>query len=110
MEAQVKKAVHTLKKGGIVAYPTDTVYGLGANALNEAAVLRVYAAKRRPHHLAVPILLASISQIEEVARDIPGIAWSLGGVHDRAWGERRVFGKIRYMSYKGCKAKFDVAA
>jgi deoxyribodipyrimidine photo-lyase len=39
-----------------------------------------------------------------------GIAWSLGGVHDRAWGERRVFGKIRYMSYKGCKAKFDVAA
>jgi deoxyribodipyrimidine photo-lyase len=39
-----------------------------------------------------------------------GIAWSLGGVHDRAWGERKVFGKIRYMSYNGCKAKFDVAA
>ncbi len=39
-----------------------------------------------------------------------GIAWSLGGVHDRAWGERKVFGKIRYMSYNGCKSKFDVAA
>jgi deoxyribodipyrimidine photo-lyase len=39
-----------------------------------------------------------------------GIAWSLGGVHDRAWGERKVFGKIRYMSYKGCRAKFNVAA
>jgi deoxyribodipyrimidine photo-lyase len=39
-----------------------------------------------------------------------GIAWSLGGVHDRAWGERKVFGKVRYMSYKGCKSKFDVAA
>jgi L-threonylcarbamoyladenylate synthase len=77
MEAQVKKAIHALKKGGIVAYPTDTVYGLGANALDEAAVLRVYAAKRRPHHLAVPILLASIFQIDEVARDIPAIAWSL---------------------------------
>lgn len=37
-----------------------------------------------------------------------GIAWSLGGVHDRAWGERQVFGKIRYMSYNGCKSKFDV--
>lgn len=37
-----------------------------------------------------------------------GIAWSVGGVHDRAWGERRVFGKIRYMSYDGCKRKFDV--
>lgn len=39
-----------------------------------------------------------------------GIAWSLGGVHDRAWGERPVFGKIRYMSAGGAKRKFDVAA
>lgn len=37
-----------------------------------------------------------------------GIAWSLGGVHDRAWNERRIFGKVRYMSYNGCKGKFDV--
>lgn len=39
-----------------------------------------------------------------------GIAWSIGGVHDRAWGERPVFGKIRYMSYAGCARKFDVNA
>jgi deoxyribodipyrimidine photo-lyase len=39
-----------------------------------------------------------------------GIAWSIGGVHDRAWGERPVFGKIRYMSYGGSKGKFDVRA
>jgi len=37
-----------------------------------------------------------------------GIAWSIGGVHDRAWNERNVFGKIRYMSYKGCQAKFNI--
>jgi deoxyribodipyrimidine photo-lyase len=37
-----------------------------------------------------------------------GIAWSIGGVHDRAWAERPVFGKIRYMSYNGCRAKFKV--
>jgi len=37
-----------------------------------------------------------------------GIAWSIGGVHDRAWGERKVFGKIRYMSYSGSASKFDV--
>jgi deoxyribodipyrimidine photo-lyase len=37
-----------------------------------------------------------------------GIAWSIGGVHDRAWGERSVFGKIRYMNDKGCRRKFDV--
>ncbi len=39
-----------------------------------------------------------------------GIAWSIGGVHDRTWGERPVFGKVRYMSYNGCKSKFDVKA
>lgn len=39
-----------------------------------------------------------------------GIAWSIGGVHDRPWGERRVFGMVRYMSYNGCKSKFDVRA
>jgi deoxyribodipyrimidine photo-lyase len=37
-----------------------------------------------------------------------GVAWSIGGVHDRAWAERKVFGKIRYMSYDGCRRKFDV--
>ncbi len=39
-----------------------------------------------------------------------GIAWSIGGIHDRAWGERDVFGKIRYMSYTGCRNKFDTGA
>ncbi len=37
-----------------------------------------------------------------------GLAWSIGGVHDRAWGERPVFGKVRFMNYNGCKRKFDV--
>ena len=37
-----------------------------------------------------------------------GIAWSIGGVHDRAWTERPVFGKVRYMNYNGSKRKFDV--
>ncbi len=37
-----------------------------------------------------------------------GLAWSIGGVHDRAWTERPVFGKIRYMNFNGCKRKFDV--
>ncbi|MBN1638359.1 MAG: deoxyribodipyrimidine photo-lyase [Ignavibacteriales bacterium] len=37
-----------------------------------------------------------------------GIAWSIGGMHDRAWSERNIFGKVRYMNYNGCKRKFDV--
>ena len=39
-----------------------------------------------------------------------GIAWSIGGVHDRAWHARPIFGKIRFMSYGGCKSKFDIKA
>jgi deoxyribodipyrimidine photo-lyase len=39
-----------------------------------------------------------------------GIAWSIGGVHDRAWNKRRIFGKVRYMSLAGCRSKFDVDA
>jgi deoxyribodipyrimidine photo-lyase len=39
-----------------------------------------------------------------------GMAWSIGGVHDRPWNEREIFGKVRYMSYAGCKRKFDIAA
>jgi deoxyribodipyrimidine photo-lyase len=37
-----------------------------------------------------------------------GIAWSIGGVHDRAWGERDIFGKVRFMNLAGCRRKFDV--
>jgi deoxyribodipyrimidine photo-lyase len=39
-----------------------------------------------------------------------GCMWSIGGIHDQGWGERAVFGKIRYMNYDGCKRKFDIKA
>ncbi len=77
MEGQIHQAIDILKKGGILAFPTDTVYGLGANAFDEGAVIRVYEAKGRPHHLAIPLLLADVSQVTSVARDVPEIAWRL---------------------------------
>ena len=77
MDDQIEQAIAILKRGGIVAYPTDTVYGLGANAGNDDAVARVYEAKGRPRHLALPLLLADISQIKDVARDVPDLAWCL---------------------------------
>ncbi len=77
MEERIRQAVDILKRGGIVAFPTDTVYGLGASALDEEAVARVYEAKGRPRHLALPLLLADISQIAAVARPVPEIAWRL---------------------------------
>jgi len=77
MSKQNQKAIEILKRGGIVAFPTDTVYGLGANAGDDNAVARVYEAKGRPRHLALPLLLSDISQIADVARDVPELAWCL---------------------------------
>ena len=59
--------------------------------------------------LAVGIYLNDKYQLD--GRDpngYAGVAWSVGGVHDRAFGEREIFGKVRYMSYAGCKRKFDI--
>jgi deoxyribodipyrimidine photo-lyase len=80
--------------------------------------LRMYWAKKILEWTASPeealeTAIALNDRYELDGRDpngYTGIAWSIGGVHDRPWGERKVFGKIRYMSYNGCKGKFDVKA
>ena len=77
MEEQIEQAIGILKRGGLVVFPTDTVYGLGANCLDEAAVARVYEAKGRPRHLALPLLLSHVAQMESVAQFTPEIAWRL---------------------------------
>ena len=69
--------VSVLKQGGLVAFPTDTVYGLGAGVNIPQAVGRVYRVKERPSNMALPLLLADISQIGEVAEAVPPIAWLL---------------------------------
>lgn len=76
-KTQIGRGIAVLKKGGVIAFPTDTVYGLGAAISSTTAVGRVYTIKKRPHDQALPILLASIEQIAEVAIDVPAIAWLL---------------------------------
>ena len=70
-------AVEIILKGGIVAFPTDTVYGLGACASNEQAIERVYELKKRPRNMALPLLLGNVSQIGEVAENVSQVAWLL---------------------------------
>jgi L-threonylcarbamoyladenylate synthase len=77
VEKQIELAIAILKKGGIVAFPTDTVYGLGADPLNAQAVDRIYKVKRRPHNLPLPLLLAEKSDLLKVATVVPEIAWQL---------------------------------
>ncbi len=77
IQKQVEEGISILKRGGIVAFPTDTVYGLGACASNQQAVERVFTVKERPRNIALPLLLADISQISEVAETVPEAAWPL---------------------------------
>ncbi|MDH5695555.1 MAG: L-threonylcarbamoyladenylate synthase [Dehalococcoidia bacterium] len=77
IQRQVEQGIFILKQGGIVAFPTDTVYGLGAGIGIRQAVERVYQVKQRPRNMALPLLLADTTQIAEVAEPVPSIAWLL---------------------------------
>lgn len=77
VKRQVEAGISVLKGGGIVALPTDTVYGLGAAANIPQAVERVYTVKGRPRQMALPLLLADTSQISEVAESVSPVAWLL---------------------------------
>jgi L-threonylcarbamoyladenylate synthase len=74
---QIEKAIEILRKGGVVAYPTDTVYGMGTGIYNEAGIKKVYEIKKRSSGVALPVLLADASQLHEVAMDISPKAWRL---------------------------------
>jgi len=77
IQEQIKRGLSILRAGGIVAYPTDTVYGLGASASLPRAVERIYEVKQRPLNMPLPLLLSDVSQITGVTESVPEIAWSL---------------------------------
>ena len=68
-------AVEVLRRGGIVAYPTDTLFGLGADALNEAAVERIFEVKGRPQGMPLPLIIGESEQLEMVADTVTECAW-----------------------------------
>jgi L-threonylcarbamoyladenylate synthase len=78
----VKQALVLLNKGALVAFPTDTVYGLGASAFDGQAIEEIYMAKSRPLEKSIPILIGDIHDLEQVAVDIPELALKLA---DRFW-------------------------
>ena len=74
---EIEKGVEILRKGGVIAFPTDTVYGLGADVFNFAAVERIYEIKNRPKHQQFPLLIANAEQLTILAESIPEITWFL---------------------------------
>jgi L-threonylcarbamoyladenylate synthase len=75
--AALAEAARVLRDGGLVAFPTETVYGLGANALDAAALARIYEAKRRPANDPIIAHIARAEELDELARDIPPAARQL---------------------------------
>jgi L-threonylcarbamoyladenylate synthase len=79
-----KQALRLLRTGGLVAFPTDTVYGLAADPWNEDAVRRLYQVKQRPRELPIPLLLSDAADLDQVAtlpercRELPCRFWPGG--------------------------------
>ena len=74
---EIKKAAKALKDGHLVAFPTETVYGLGADATNEKAISRIYSVKGRPTDHPLIVHISSINQLDKWAIDIPDYAIKL---------------------------------
>ncbi|MEX1006456.1 MAG: L-threonylcarbamoyladenylate synthase [Acidimicrobiia bacterium] len=81
-DAEIARAAEVLRGGGLVAFPTETVYGLGADASSPAALRRLYAVKRRPPEHPVIVHLASAAQLADWATDVPAGARTLA---DACW-------------------------
>ena len=67
----IEKAGQILKKGGLVAFPTETVYGLGENALDPTASMKIYAAKGRPSDNPLIVHIAELDKLKTIVSDIP---------------------------------------
>lgn len=76
-EDDIKKAIEVMRKGGIILYPTDTVWGIGCDATNAEAVAKVYALKRRDDSKALICLVDSDNRLQRYVRNVPDVAWQL---------------------------------
>ena len=74
---KLREVAKIIKDGGIVVFPTETVYGIGVNALNEEAVKRIYEIKERPANKPISLLVSNVDMINQVAKDITESEYAL---------------------------------
>ena len=77
IEDDIKQAVEVMRKGGVILYPTDTVWGIGCDATNAEAVSRVYEIKKRSDSKAMICLVDSDARLQRYVRNVPNVAWDL---------------------------------
>lgn len=74
---EINRAAHVIEEGGIILYPTDTIWGIGCDATNEKAIKRIYELKRRPESKSLIALVSSQNQLLRHVKDIPSLAFDL---------------------------------
>ena len=77
MHNDIKKALEVLKNGGVILYPTDTIWGIGCDATNAEAVRRIYAIKKREDSKSMLVLMENPALLDRYVNDVPEIAWDL---------------------------------
>ena len=74
---EIKKAIDVMKQGGVILYPTDTIWGIGCDATNEDAVRRIYEIKRRDDSKAMICLVDSADRLARYVRDVADVTWDM---------------------------------
>ena len=77
MEEDIKAACEIMNKGGVILYPTDTIWGIGCDATNPEAVKKVYEIKRRVDNKALLVLIDDDKNIDRYIKDVPEMAFRL---------------------------------
>ena len=77
IQEDVKKAIEVMRSGGIILYPTDTIWGIGCDATNAEAVAKVYALKQRNDSKAMICLVDSDARLSRYVRGVPEVAWDI---------------------------------
>ena len=80
LQDEVKKAIEVMRNGGVILYPTDTVWGIGCDATNEEAVNRVYEIKRRDDSKAMICLVDSDARLSRYVRKVADVVWDMIGL------------------------------
>lgn len=80
---EIRKACEVMQKGGVILYPTDTVWGIGCDATNAEAVRRVYDIKRREDSKSMLVLVDSEAKVEFYVKEVPAVAWDLIELSDK---------------------------
>src|SRR6266542_5810991 len=83
MQDDIHKALTVLKAGGIILYPTDTIWGIGCDATNEVAVRKIYQLKQREETKNMLVLVENADRIGRHVKEVPEVAWQLVEVSDK---------------------------